>query len=135
MRARFAILTVVVLFSALIASPAHLHGLQAAQAQQADPHHPGTPEAPDRVAAPEPQTNMMMMATMMASDAKLDELVTKMNAAKGAEKTDAIAELLTALVQDHRTMRRSMMSNNSMTSNMMGGTAGRGDAGSMTPKK
>jgi hypothetical protein len=133
MRARFAILTVLVLFSALIASPAHLHGLQADPAQQADPHHPGTPE-PDRVAPPEPQTNMMMMAAMMASDAKLDALVKTMNVAKGAAKTDAIAELLTALVQDHQTMRRSMMSNNSMMSNMMG-TSGRGDSAAMMPKK
>ena len=145
MRVRFAILTVIVLFSAVIASPAHLHGLQAAQAQQVDPHHPGA-DAPDHVTAPDPQSNMMMMGAMMASDARLDELVKKMNAAKGTEKADATAELLTALVQDHRTMRGSMMTNMSMMSNMMsmmnmmnmnmmGGMSGRGDMGSMTPKK
>ena len=34
-----------------------------------------------------------MMADMKAMDAKLDALVTKMNAAKGDAKVDAIAQL------------------------------------------
>ena len=47
---------------------------------------------------------------MMAdADAKLDALVAKMNAATGAPKVDAIAELLTALVQQHKSMRERMM--------------------------
>jgi len=79
-----------------------------------------------------------MMAAMMASDAKIDELVKKMNAAKGAAKTDAIAELLTALVQEHRMMRGSMMTNMSSMMDMMkmmGNMGGRGDAGAPTPNK
>ena len=50
-----------------------------------------------------------MMAAMKANDQKLDELVKKMNAAQGTAKVDTIAELLTALVQDRRTMHESMM--------------------------
>lgn len=36
------------------------------------------------------------------STAKLDELTKKMNLAEGAAKTEAMAELLTALAQDRR---------------------------------
>jgi hypothetical protein len=50
----------------------------------------------------------MMMGNMMASDAKLDELVAKMNDANGPAKTDAIAEVVNALVQQHRAMRGMM---------------------------
>ena len=80
---------------------------------------------------------MTMMATMHANDQKLDDLVKKMNAAKGSAKVDAIAVLLTTLVQDRRTMHESMMSNMSMMMNMtgsMGAMHGRGDSDT-TPKK
>ena len=60
-----------------------------------------------------------MMASMMATDAKLDELVQKMAAAKGSAKTDAMAALLATLVQEQRTMHASMMTNMSTMSNMM----------------
>jgi hypothetical protein len=50
-----------------------------------------------------------MMADMAVMDANLDALVAKMNAAKGAARVDAIAEALTALVQQHKTMRSGMM--------------------------
>jgi hypothetical protein len=50
-----------------------------------------------------------MMARMHANDAKLDQLVARMQAAKGAAKTDAIAELLTALVDDRKNMCEPMM--------------------------
>ena len=136
MTSRFAILTVLGIFSALIAAPAHVHGLTQARASQHEDHHPGTTNTPDRATAPEPRANMM--ADMMASEVKIDELVKKMNAAKGAAKTDAIAELLTALVQDHRMMRGSMMTNMSSMMDMMkmtGSMGGRGDAGSPTPNK
>ena len=39
---------------------------------------------------------------MKASGARLDVLVKKMNAATGAAKVDAMAELLTAVVEDRR---------------------------------
>src|SRR5262249_13818770 len=46
---------------------------------------------------------------MMAPDAKLDELVKKINAAKDGAKVDAIAELLTGLVENQRTTCGPMM--------------------------
>ena len=58
----------------------------------------------------------MMMGNMMVSDAKFDELVAKMNDAKGPAKTDAIAEVVNALVQQHRAMR-------GMMAGRMGGTS------------
>jgi len=136
MTSRFAILTALGIFTALVAVPAHLHGLPQTQASQHEDHHPGTTDTPTRATVSQPQTNMM--AAMMASDAKIDELVKKMNAAKGAAKTDAIAELLTALVQDHRMMRGSMMTNMSSMMDMMkmmGNMGGPGNAGSPTPNK
>ena len=64
------------------------------------------------MATPDAQMMAMhgkMMAEMKASDVKLDALITKMNAAKGAAKVDAVAEALTALVAQHKTMRDGMM--------------------------
>jgi len=55
----------------------------------------------------------------MASDAKLEELVKKMNDATGQAKTDAIAEVVTALVQQHRAMHGMMAG---MMSGKTGGT-------------
>jgi hypothetical protein len=75
---------------------------------------------------------MKMMTAMRANDQKLDELLQKMNGAQGAAKVDAIAELLTTLVQDRRTMLDSM-SNMSMMMNMMGGS--HGETAPTTPHK
>jgi len=135
MTSRFALVTALGIFTTVIAIPAHVHGLPQAPASHEE-HHPATTETPNGVSAAAPQANMM--AAMKASDAKIDELVKKMNAAKGAAKTDAIAELLTALVQDHRAMRGSMMTNMSSMMDMMkmmGNMNGRGDAGTATPNK
>ena len=67
-----------------------------------------------------------MMAQMKASGARIETLVKKMNAATGDAKTEAIAELLTALVEDRR-LHESMMANMSgMMSMMHGGGAGQG---------
>lgn len=79
----------------------------------------------------------MMMGNMMAADAKLDELVRKMNDARGQAKTDAIAEVVTALVQQHRTMRGMMgatMGPMPGMTNMPGGP-GRGGATPAPPEK
>jgi hypothetical protein len=93
---------------AIVSTPARLHGSQTPE--QHDQHHPDA-AAPPAQATGEPQAGMMMMmARMKATEQKLDELVKKMNAAKGPEKVEAIAELLTALVQSQRTMHESMMS-------------------------
>jgi hypothetical protein len=134
MKSRIWTLAVMTVFTAMVAVPAHVHGVQtAAPADQHADHHPGQANAPDKVTVPAPQANMM--TSMMASNAKLDALVKKMNTAKGAAKTDAIAELLTAIVQEHHTMQASMMTNMSNMMNMMGSTGGHGDAGSSTPNK
>jgi uncharacterized coiled-coil protein SlyX len=113
MKLQVAILAAAGLFTAMLA-PAHVYSFQANQVEQ---HHPATADAPDQ-AAPTPQNKPMGM--MAASSAKLDALVKKMNAAKGSEKTDAIAELLSALVQD-RAMCEQMMTNMSAMMNNMGG--------------
>ena len=84
--------------------PARLVDVLAAQDAQHEQHQ-GTP-APGTTARG-PRGNMMM-GDMMAADARLEELVRKMNEAKGQAKTDAIAEVVTALVQQHRTMRGMM---------------------------
>ena len=62
-----------------------------------------------------------MMARMKTNDAKLDDLVKKMNAATGAAKTDAMAQLLTALVEDRHNACEPMMANMMSMMQMMGG--------------
>jgi hypothetical protein len=98
-------------------SPARLVQTLAAQDVQHEQHQ-GTATTPGTT-APGPQSGMrggnMMMGNMMASDAKLDELVKKMNDAKGQAKADATAEVVNALVQQHRAMR-------GMMAGRMGGT-------------
>ena len=66
-------------------------------------------------------------AKSIASTAKLDELVKKMNSATGAAKIDAMAELLTILVNDHRTLGGHMASMMSMMNMHKMGTAGMQD--------
>ena len=91
-------------------SPARLVQPLAAQDAQLEQHHPDAATPPDTTARG-PQGGMrgnMMMGNMMASDAKLDELVKKMNDAKGQAKIDATAEVVNALVQQHRAMRGMM---------------------------
>jgi hypothetical protein len=134
MKSRIAILAVVSVFSAFVSKPAHLHGQQPAEPQQHEQHHPGTTEPP-APSVGEPQANMMsMMARMKATDPKLDQLVKKMNTAKGSAKTDAIAELLTTLVEDRRTTCEPMMANMMSMMNMMNTMGGRGGHGETTPR-
>ena len=130
------ILATVGLFTAFIGIPLDHHGLTArlhAQAQAPDPHHPETATAGAQAAAPEPQ-RQEMMAAMKAADAKLDDLVQKMNAATGEKKTEAMAALLTALVQEHRIMSDSMMANMMKMMDMMGSMGRHGADAQGTPK-
>src|SRR5688572_12578694 len=130
MKPRIWVLAAVTVFNAFVAVPGHVHGQQtAAPPDQHADHQPAQPAAPDTATVPAPHANMM--ASMMASHAKLDALATKMNTASGSARTDAIAELLTAIVEEHHAMQGSMMS---MCSMMTGGMPGHGAAGS-TPKK
>jgi hypothetical protein len=115
-------------------APAQVDGQQAPQVQQHEEHHPGTP--PSAAAPSTPDANMMgMMARMKASDAKLDGLVKKMNAASGPAKIDAIAELLTALVEERRVMTEPMMSNMLKMMNMMGGRGDHNGSAPSNPQK
>jgi hypothetical protein len=50
-----------------------------------------------------------MMADMKAADQRLDDLVAKMNAASGMDKTAATAAVVTEMVAQHRTMQEGMM--------------------------
>jgi hypothetical protein len=102
--------------SLLIAAPVHLHGQQTAESVDHSAHHPAAPATQ----AEPPATGAM---GSMASAARLDELVKKMNAAKGEAKTAAIAELLTVLVQDRQACAP-MMANMMKMMDMMGGAHG-----------
>ena len=119
MRAHTPIVAGLSLLVLSLSAPARLHGQQA-DSQQHDQHHPGvtpaTPVSPQAVQPPaEPQgPPAAMMARMKASGARLDVLVKKMNAATGPAKIEAIAELVTALVEEQRAHE-----------SMMGGMAGK----------
>ena len=68
-----------------------------------------------------PQMNacMQMMGEMETTNAALDGLVGRMQAAEGAEKVGAMEEVLTALVAQRREMHKRMRS---MPQMMCGGT-------------
>ncbi len=127
------------LFAFVLSTPARLHAQQP-DSQEHDQHHPGASDArpTPQAQAPAPQqaeAGTSMMARMKASSARLDALVKKMNAAKGEAKTAAIAELLTALVED-RLHHESMMANMSgMMSKMHGGGTGQGQDHAAPPAK
>jgi hypothetical protein len=135
MKSRLAILAVTGLFGGFfLSAPAHLHGQQTSATQEHEQHHPG-PAAEQPPSTGDQHANMMnMMARMKAADQKIDGLVKKMNAARGSAKTDAIAELLTALVAD-RTECESMMANMMSMKTMMGGHCGHDQAAPTNPQK
>ena len=99
-----------VLAGAMTIAPAH--GWQVSPEEHAT-HHPAAEAGKAAPAQTKPAPQAKGMAgmpgmDMKASNAKLDELVTKMNAAQGQAKVDAMAELLTALVQQHQSMHGNM---------------------------
>lgn len=61
------------------------------------------PSAPDMK-----QMHEQMMASMQASQAKLDALTAEMHAATGPAKVDAVAAVVTELVQQHKAMHEHM---------------------------
>ena len=137
MTSRLVLLAVFAAFTAVFvtASPTRLHGQQPPQIQQHDEHHSSAPEQAAPAAGDQQARMMNMMATMHANDQKVDDLVQKMNAARGNDKVEAMAQLLTTLVQDRRAMQQSM-SNMSMMMNMMGTSSGMGGMrgrGTMNP--
>ena len=120
MKARIVVLAAVVLATVLISRPAHLYGRQG-------------PPAPQNQAA---MANMAgMMSQMHANDAKLDELVKKMKGAQGAAKTDAVAEVVAALVEERKNAHEPMMANMMSMMNMMSDGMGHAQPAPAAPKK
>jgi len=111
MKSRIAFLAVISLLAVFVSKPVHVRAQQPAAPATADMHA--------HMAA-----MMDMMSRMKANDAKLDELVAKMNASNGSMKIDAMTQLLTALVEERRTMNMPMMGNMMGMMNMMGGNSG-----------
>lgn len=72
---------------------------------------PGKPGMMDEKMMEEPMMahHKEMMAKMEAMDSRLDDLVKKMNAAKGSKKTDAVATVVNELVAQRKQMREQMM--------------------------
>jgi hypothetical protein len=114
MKSRVLLLVTISAVAGFLAAPARMQG-QAAAGAQHEQHAGG-------------QADMMsMMSLMKANDAKFDELVTQMNAAEGTLKLEAITQLLTALVEERRTVYEPVMANAmSMMSTMHPGV-GRGN--------
>jgi hypothetical protein len=142
MKSRLAILVAAGLFWTM-APPTPVFGQQDEQtphnhfrfedAQTQQEHFPNA--TAQKADAGQPTQRRMNMG-MMASEANLEELVKKMNAAQGAAKTDAMAELLTALVENHRTMCGPMMANMMSMMSMMGGKGEKGtDPAPPVPQK
>jgi hypothetical protein len=129
------------LLAAFVVVPINAHGRQpGAQAQaQHDHEHQAAGETKAGGAATTQRPDMMnpemmrMMSDMKARDAKIEALVQKMNAGRGAAKTEAMAELLTALVEDRQAMHSSMMAMGMMP--MMNHTSGHEPAEHDTPKQ
>jgi hypothetical protein len=135
MTSRVVLVAAVSAFAVFLSGPAPMHGQQPPSDAQHEQHHPGATTEQPSAATSQPQANMTaMMSRMRANDAKLSELVTKMNAATGSAKTDAMAQLLTALVEDRRNACEPMMTNMMSMMQMMGGQGMHAPASS-APKK
>jgi len=123
MKSPGAVLVGALLVTALTIVPAH--GWQVSPEEHAA-HHPAAQAdkaAPTPHPAPAPEAKAragMKGMDMKAADAKLGELVAKMNVAQGQAKVDAMAELLTTLVQYHQSMHGNM---DQMMSKMKGAAA------------
>lgn len=125
------------LAAAFISSLMPLFAQRYPQALEPQPRQPGVAAEPQTAPklAGEPQAAAMpMMARMKATTEKLDALVQKMNTAQGQAKTDAIAELLTALVEERRTTCAPMMAGMMSMMSMMGEPGSRGEPPAATQK-
>jgi hypothetical protein len=90
--------------------------------QQTPPAQPGqSGQQPDM--AEMMKHHQQMMAEMKAADAKLGGLVAAMNSASGDAKISALAQVVTELVRQHKTMHEHM---GMMGQHMMMGRGGRG---------
>jgi hypothetical protein len=84
-------------------------GSSAAQTAPSGPTNPKTARGANMMA-----DRQKMMADMKASEKKLDDLVAAMNEAKGSEKVDRVAAVVTEMVAQHREMHKRMMSGGMM---------------------
>ena len=85
-------------------------------AQNSQHEHP-TPAAGQGGAA----NHQAMMADMQTQQKKLDELVAQMNTAKGPEKVDRIAAVVTEMAAMHKRMSTMMMQGGMMQMHMQHG--------------
>ena len=121
MKSRLLALAMFSLYGVAVSTVVPLYAQQSLQDTQHEQHHvKAAAERPGSATGAEANMkDMMSRATSM--DAKLEELVTRMNSASGDAKTTAIAELLTALVDDRRKTCGPMMSNMMWMMSMMSG--------------
>jgi len=96
-------------------------GAQTKAPQPAQQDHSSHHQATEPPSDSTPQTSATqaeraggMMGEEAAAAAKLDALVAKMNASTGESRTDAMAELLTVLVQQQKSMCERMMTSPGM---------------------
>jgi uncharacterized membrane protein YgaE (UPF0421/DUF939 family) len=84
-----------------------------AQAQEPQHQYEQTPAKPSADMSAKCKAMMAehekMMAEIKTSDQRLDDLVTKMNAASGQAKVEATAAAVTEIVSQRKTMRERMM--------------------------
>jgi len=80
----------------------------AAAAPAPHDHDHAATTAAETKASPVAGMRREMMAKMNATDAELNQLVTRMNAARGDDRTAVMADLLTRLVQHQTSMRAQM---------------------------
>jgi hypothetical protein len=133
MKSRLALMATVSVFAVFVSTPAHLYGQQPSADAQHEQHHPAA--TPAQPTGQTPADMMSMMSRMKTNDVKLDELVKNMNTATGSAKTDAMAQLLAALVDDRRNACEPMMANMMSMMNMMGGRGTQNPPPPATPNK
>ena len=134
MKSRLALVAAVSVLTVFVSRSTQVSGQQPATDAQHDQHHPAT-TAGQPAAGQTPADMMSMMSRMKSNDAKLDELVRKMNAATGTAKTDAMAQLLAALVDDRRNACEPMMANMMSMMSMMGGRGTPSPSSPATPNR
>jgi hypothetical protein len=125
---------IAVLATAAIAFGGMSINLSAQRPDDAQEHQQHQAAAPlTTTAKPQMHSGMSNMAEMSAhmraNDAKIDQLLAKMRAATGAAKTDAVAELVTVLLEERKSVCEPMMAH--MTSMMS--TTGASATSPVTP--
>lgn len=126
------------LVAVLFGTSESLHARQNAAVQDPSQQHHHNAVAPD-VAASElatVQTHRAKMARLATLDARIDMFVAEMNSFTGDMKVEAMASVLTALIERQSIMRDKMMSDEMMR--MRDGTLARattGDTDSIVPSQ